>query len=167
VTQQSNKKVRACTHAHTHTHRCFVKVLSRYVRFPSVCEIDTVLFWNITPCNFVGDCQCFGGMCCSYLQKRSPWMWRWQTHLNSLMSCHRRSHNHKRCEVAIFSSILHETGLYKHRIMWDPRSSQLCQWRCYTMSTGKRLLSTQRTIRLICRFQVKFTVTSLVCKPWF
>jgi hypothetical protein len=145
VTQQSNKKIRVCTHMH------FVKVVLSYVRFPSVCEIDTVVFWNITPCNFIGDCQCFGGMCMSYLQKRSPWMWRWQIHLNSLMSCHRRSHSRKCCEVATFSSILHETGLNKHRMLRDLRSSQQCQWGCYTMSMGKRLLwllSTQRTIRL-------------------
>ena len=68
------KSVRARAHAHTHTHTntCFVKVLFGYARFQSVCETDTVVFWNITPCNFIGECQCFGEMCCSYLQKKVP-----------------------------------------------------------------------------------------------
>jgi hypothetical protein len=51
--KQKNKSVR--------THMCFVEVLFRYVRFPSVWEIDIVVYWNITYCNFIGDCQRFGG----------------------------------------------------------------------------------------------------------
>ena len=68
ICSSSGGKKKKCTHIHK---MCFVKVLLRYARFPSVCEIDTVV-WNITPCSFIGDCQCFGETCCSYLQKRSP-----------------------------------------------------------------------------------------------